>query len=334
MLNLKRVLKAEERLKSVAYRTPFAYAPLLSSLSGYKVYLKKENLQRTGSFKLRGAFNKIATIIEEREINGVVAASAGNHAQGVAFSAKHFGIEGTIVMPESTPLTKVMGVKELGSKVILKGSNYDDAYSFAVEYAKEHNKEFIHPFADDEVIAGQGTIALEMLEDIPDLDAIVVPVGGGGLISGISLTAKSKNPDINIIGVASAGAPAMKLSFDNRDIINTTGVRTIADGIAVRETSEITLKYILEYVDKIELVREGEIANAILFLLEKQKLLVEGAGAVGVAGVMHNQIELPKGSKIGIILSGGNIDVTMLSLIIEKGLMKSFRNDTDCNFNR
>jgi threonine dehydratase len=325
MVDLNRVKKAQERLKDVAYRTPFAYAPILSQLTGFEVYLKKENLQRTGSFKLRGAFNKIASVVESKECKGVVAASAGNHAQGVAFGAKHFGIKGTIVMPESTPLTKIMGVKELGGEVILKGANYDEAYSFAVEYAKEQNLDFIHPFADEDVIAGQGTIALEMLDEVEDLDAILAPVGGGGLISGVALSAKSIRPEITVLGFGAAGAPAMKLSFDSKTPIDTTGVRTIADGIAVRDTSPITLKYLLEYVDRVELVREGEIASAILFLLERQKLLVEGAGAVGVAGVMHTQLDLPKGSKVGIILSGGNIDVTMLSLIIEKGLMKSFR---------
>ncbi len=325
MLDLKDIKEAQNRLKNVVYSTPFAYAPILSEMSGYEVYLKKENLQRTGSFKLRGAFNKIATLIESGKKNGVVAASAGNHAQGVAFAARHFGIDGTIVMPESTPLTKVMGVRELGSEVILKGTNYDEAYAYAVEYAKEHNKDFVHPFADIEVMAGQGTIALEMLNEVDNLDAVVVPVGGGGLISGISTAVKTINSDIKVIGIASSGAPAMKMSYDAKKPIDTTSVRTIADGIAVRDTSPVTLEYILKYVDSMDLVCEDEIANAILFLLERQKLMVEGAGAVGVAALMHGHLDLPKGSKVGIVLSGGNIDVTMLSLIIEKGLIKSYR---------
>ena len=326
MLDLKEIEDARNRLQKVVYTTPFAYAPILSEMSGYDVYLKKENLQRTGSFKLRGAFNKIATLIESGRRNGVVAASAGNHAQGVAFAARHFGIDGTIVMPESTPLTKVMGVRELGAEVILKGTNYDEAYAYAVEYAKEHHKDFVHPFADKEVMAGQGTIALEMLDEVKDLDAVVVPVGGGGLISGISTAIKSISCDIQVIGISSKGAPAMKMSFDAKRPIDTTSVRTIADGIAVRDTSPVTLEYILKYVDSIDTVCEDEIANAILFLLERQKLMVEGAGAVGVAALMHGHLnQLPKGSKIGIVLSGGNIDVTMLSLIIEKGLIKSYR---------
>ena len=330
MLDLNSIEKAYERVSGVVHRTPFAYAPILSDISGYEVYLKKENLQRTGAFKLRGAFNKIASLVESGKIKsnmngGVVAASAGNHAQGVAFSAKHFGIDATIVMPESTPLTKVQGVKELGATVILHGSNYDEAYAYALTFGKENNYNFVHPFTDDEVMAGQGTVALEMFEEVEDLDAVIVPVGGGGLISGISVTVKALHPEVKIIGVSAEGAPAMKNSYDAKKAIDTTSVRTIADGIAVRDTSPITLDYILKNVDSFESVCEDEIASAILFLLEKQKVLVEGAGAVGVAALLHGKLSLPKGSKVGVVLSGGNIDVTMLSLIIEKGLMKSAR---------
>ncbi len=325
MLDLNAIKKAHSRLKDVVYCTPFSYAPILSAMSGYEVYLKKENLQITGSFKLRGAFNKIAILNDEGKVDGVVAASAGNHAQGVAFSAKYFNISATIVMPESTPLTKVQGVRGYGAEVVLHGANYDEAYAHALELSTQRNLTFVHPFADDEVMAGQGSIALEMLAKESDLDAIVVPVGGGGLISGVSKAIKSINPNIKVIGIASAGAPAMKNSFDMKTPIDSLSVRTIADGIAVRDTSPITLEHILEDVDKLELVCEDEIASAILFLLERQKILVEGAGAVGVAGVIHSKLGLPKGSKIGIVISGGNIDVTMLSLIIEKGLVKSAR---------
>ena len=330
MLDLNSIKKAYERVKNVVHRTPFAYAPNLSELSGYEVYLKKENLQRTGAFKLRGAFNRIATLVEDSKKNsikleGVVAASAGNHAQGVAFSAKHFNIDATIVMPESTPLTKVQGVKEFGAKVILHGSNYDEAYEYAVTFGKENKFVFVHPFTDDEVMAGQGTVTLEMFEDVKDLDAIVIPVGGGGLISGMGVASKALRPEVKVIAVSSQGAPAMKNSYESKTAIDSTSVRTIADGIAVRDTSLITLEYILKNVDAFESVSENEIAAAILFLLEKQKVLVEGAGSVGVAALLHGKINLPKGSKIGIVLSGGNIDVTMLALIIEKGLVKSSR---------
>ena len=325
MLDLNSIKEAQKRVNSVVHRTSFSYAPILSEISGYKVYLKKENLQRTGAFKLRGAFNKIATLIENGQRGGVVAASAGNHAQGVAFSAKHFNIKATIIMPDSTPLNKIQGVKEFGASVILHGANYDEAYAYAVEYAKKQQLEFVHPFTDDEVMSGQGTVALEMLEDEPDLDAIVIPVGGGGLIAGMGVAINAINPNTKVIGVASAGAPAMKNSYETKKAQGTKSVRTIADGIAVRDASSITLKHILKEVDALELVCEDEISSAILFLLERQKLLVEGAGAVGVAALIHNKLTLEKGSKVGIVLSGGNIDVTMLSLIIEKGLVKSSR---------
>ncbi len=325
MINLEDVKKAAKRIKKVAHTTPLAYAPLLSQKYNQQIYLKKDNLQITGSFKLRGAFNKIATLIEEGKNKGVVAASAGNHAQGVALSAAHFGIEATIFMPESTPLNKVQGVKSYGANVVLKGTNYDEAYENAIAYAKEQGLEFVHPFADDMVIAGQGSIYLEIFKEVDDLDAIVVPVGGGGLISGIATVAKVLNPDIKVIGVAASGAPAMAESFKIKKAISTKSVKTIADGIAVKNASPMTLEYILKYVDDIVTVCDDEIASAILFLLEKQKLLVEGAGAVGVAALMHNKLELKPDSKVCILLSGGNIDVTMLNLIIEKGLVKSYR---------
>ncbi len=324
------IQQAQQRLEDVVYHTPLSYAPILSKMTGYEVYLKKENLQHTGAFKLRGAFNKIASLIEQQgegqdNAISVVAASAGNHAQGVAYAAKHFGIESTIVMPVSTPLVKIQGVKDLGAKVILKGTNYDEAYAYAVAYGETHKHIFVHPFTDEEVIAGQGTIALEMLEELDLIDALIVPVGGGGLISGMALAAKELSPSTRVIAVSAAGAPAMKHSYDASTPIDTISVRTIADGIAVRDTSEKTLACILEHVDRFETVCEDEIASAILFLLERQKVLVEGAGAVGVAALMHGKIDLPKGSKVAVVLSGGNIDVTMLSLIIEKGLMKSAR---------
>jgi threonine dehydratase len=324
MLDLQSIKEAQERIGSVASNTPFSYAPLLSEMSGYEVYLKKENLQHTGAFKLRGAFNKIASLVESGKKGGVVAASAGNHAQGVAFSANHFGIKATIFMPDSTPLNKIQGVERYGAEVVLKGANYDEAYAHANLYAKEHELEFVHPFADDNVMSGQGTVTLEMLAE-RELDAIVVPVGGGGLIAGMAVASKAISPDTKMIGIASKGAPAMKQSFDGGSPFCSVNVKTIADGIAVRDASPVTLEYILENVDELDLVCEDEIAAAILFLLEKQKVLVEGAGAVGVAALMHGKIDLPKGSKVGVVLSGGNIDVTMLSLIIEKGLVKSSR---------
>ena len=325
MISLKTIEDAKKRIKSVVVNTPFSYAPHLSEFSGCEVYLKKENLQNTGAFKLRGAYNKIATLSEQERASGVVAASAGNHAQGVAFSANKFGIKAVIIMPESTPLTKVNGVKHFGAQVILRGANYDEAYAYALNYGKKNKLTFVHPFEDVEVMAGQGTVALEILEQSEGLDAILIPVGGGGLIAGMASAIKAKTPNIEIIGVSALGAPAFKNSFDLKSAVDSTSVRTIADGIAVRDTSLITLSHTLELVDKIISVDDEEIASAILFLLEKQKLVVEGAGSVGVAALLHDKLPHLKGKKVAVVLSGGNMDVTLLSVIIEKGLLKSGR---------
>jgi threonine dehydratase len=325
LINLEKIYEAEKNIKGVAVDTPLSYAPYLSKAHECDVYLKKENLQITGAFKIRGAYNKIASLSDEQRTCGVVTASAGNHAQGVALSASKFKIKATIVMPESTPLTKVDGVKYFGAEVILHGANYDEASTYALEYGKKHSLTFVHPFEDDEVIAGQGTVALEILQKHDDFDAIIIPIGGGGLIAGMAIAIKALNKNIEVIGVSASGAPAFKESFEKKSAIDSSSVRTIADGIAVRDTSKITLDYALQNVDKVISVDDEEIASAILFLLEKQKLVVEGAGAVGVAALLHNKIDNIKGKKIAIVLSGGNMDVTLLSIIIEKGLLKSGR---------
>jgi len=325
LLNLEKIKEASKRIQNIVVDTPFSYAPYLSELSDSEIYLKKENLQITGAFKIRGAYNKIASLSKEQMACGVVAASAGNHAQGVALSASKFGIKAVIVMPQTTPLTKINGVKHFGAEVILAGGNYDEAYSYALKYAKEHSSTFVHPFEDEDVIAGQGTVALEVLDKCQDLDAIVVPIGGGGLIAGISTAVKEINPDIKVIGVSALGAPAFKNSFDMKQPIDSTNVRTIADGIAVRDTSSITLSYALKNVDEVISVDDEEIASAMLYLLEKQKLVVEGAGSVGVAALLHDKLKHLRNKKIAIVLSGGNVDVTLLSVIIEKGLLKSGR---------
>lgn len=325
MVDLNEIYKAKDKIKDIVLDTPFSYAPQMSQVSGIDVYLKKENLQITGAFKIRGAYNKIASLDKEQLESGVIAASAGNHAQGVALSASKFGVRAVIVMPDSTPLTKVNGVKELGGEVILHGTNYDEAYAYAMEFAKKNSLTFIHPFEDEKVIAGQGTVALEILEKCEEIDAIVVPVGGGGLISGIASAVKQINKNIKVIGVGASGAPALKNSFETGVAQDSISVRTIADGIAVRDTSKITLSHMLECVDEFISVDDEEIASAILFLLEKQKLVVEGAGSVGVAAVIHNKLTHLKGKKVAVVLSGGNLDVTLLSVIIEKGLLKSHR---------
>lgn len=324
MITFDKIKEAHKNLEGVAQITPMTKAPILSEDFGSDIYLKKENLQLTGSFKLRGAYNRIANLSQEKRDKGVVAASAGNHAQGLAFAAKQFNCEATIFMPEATPLTKVSGVMSHGANVVLTGENFDEAYEAAMKFKEEKNCEFIHPFADDDVIAGQGTVAIEILEKIPDLKQIVVPIGGGGLITGIAIAAKAINPDIKIIGVVSSGATAMKESYKSQMPLDSKSVRTIADGIAVKNVNPKLLNIIIDYVDHIVEVTDNEIANAILFLLEKHKLVVEGAGAVATAAIMHDKIEMDD-TKVCALVSGGNIDVTMLAQIIEKGLVKSNR---------
>ncbi len=324
MMDLAMFKDARERVKSVIAKTELSLASRLSEIALCSVYLKKENLQKTGAYKIRGAFNRISRLSDNEKKLGVIAASAGNHAQGVAFSAKHFKIRCVIVMPEATPLLKVQNTKDMGAEVILAGENYDEAYKHALKLAKEQQLTFIHPFSDDDTIAGQGTIALEMIDE-QSLDYVIVPVGGGGLISGIASVYKNISPKTKIIGVVASGARAMFDSFHDKKIHNAKSVHTIADGIAVRDVNEKNFNLILECVDDIVMVDDEEIANAVLFLLEKQKLVVEGAGAAGVAAILHHKIAPKPSDKVGIILSGGNVDVTMLSLIIQKGLVKSHR---------
>ena len=325
MIKLNKIYEAKRQIADFVIKTPLSHSYFLSQFLGRNVYLKSENLQITGDYKIRGAFNKIANLSKEQKALGVIAASAGNHAQGVALAARHFGIEAVIVMPESTPLLKVIGAKNLGARVILKGDNFDEAFSFAKAYAKEKNLTFIHPFEDEEVMAGQGTIALEIFDELANTDMIIAPVGGGGLISGIASAAKQINPKIKIIAVSAKGAPAMYESFFAKKTINSTSVRTIADGIAVRDADPINLKLILESVDDFLQVDDEEIAEAVLFLLEKHKLVVEGAGAASVASLLHKKIKLKNEKNIVAILSGGNIDSQMLNIIIEKGLFKAHR---------
>ncbi|SFV70860.1 Threonine dehydratase [hydrothermal vent metagenome] len=325
MIPIKKIEAAQKRIEGVVVETPFSYAPYLSEEAGCNVYLKKENLQITGAFKLRGAYNKIATLSDAQRAAGVVAASAGNHAQGVAYSAAAFGIKAVIVMPESTPLTKIDGVRHYGAEVILAGANYDEAYAYAREYGEKNHLTFVHPFEDEEVMAGQGSVALEILDKCETLDAVLIPVGGGGLIGGMASAIKALSPSTKVIGVSAKGAPAFKNSFELKKAVDTTSVRTIADGIAVRDTSSKTLATALECVDEMISVDDAEIASAILYLLEKQKLVVEGAGAVGVAALLHHKLNSLQGKNVAVVLSGGNMDVTLLSVIIEKGLLKSHR---------
>lgn len=319
-MDVKEVYDAKERLEGHIKKTPVVYAPNL----GDDIYLKVEVLQDTGSFKLRGAYNKIATLSDEEAERGVVACSAGNHAQGVAKSASERGIRSVICMPYHAPLSKVKATKSYGAEVKLIKDSFDDAAAYAKKLAEEEGYTFIAPFDDEKIIAGQGTVGLEILEEVKDIDIIVVPIGGGGLISGIALAAKSINPDIKIIGVQTQISPSMYESVKEGKILTVTGGSTIADGIAVKTPGKITYELVKKYVDEIVLVTEGEISSAILTLLEENKIITEGAAASTVAALMYKKFS-HKGKKVCCVLSGGNIDVTRVSKVIEKGLYKTNR---------
>lgn len=321
------ILEARERLKQVVYTTDVVPCKVLSNAER-TVYFKTESLQLTGSFKVRGAYIKIASLTEEERACGVIAASAGNHAQGVALAAREFQIPATIVMPEGAPLAKISATRELGAKVVLHGLVYDDAYAHAMALQKESCATFIHPFDDPMVIAGQGTVGLEIMDDLPDVSAIIVPVGGGGLISGVALAVKKLKPHIKVIGVEACGAASMTASLREGHVVTLPSANTIADGIAVKKAGELTYDICSRYVDEVVTVDDDEIAQTILLLLERSKIITEGAGAAAAAAVLYNKVNV-KG-KVAVILSGGNIDVTMLSRIIDKGLMKAGRLVTLC----
>lgn len=322
MLTLDTVYKASHVLKEVARKTDLIKAPKINPNAD--VYLKTENLQVTGSFKVRGAYYKISTLSEEERKKGVIACSAGNHAQGVALAATKAGIKSLICLPDGAPISKVEATKGYGAEVCLVPGVYDDAYNKALQLRDEKGYTFIHPFDDENVIAGQGTIGLELLEQLPDMDAVVVPIGGGGLISGVAFTIKSLNPNIKVYGVQAAGAPSMVRSVKDGKIERLESVATLADGIAVKEPGVNTFELVNKYVDEIVTVTEDEISCAILSLIEQQKLISEGAGAVSVAAVMFDKIPV-KGKKVVCLVSGGNIDVTILNRVIRRGLVKSGR---------
>ncbi len=292
-----------------------------------EVYLKPENLQYTGSFKLRGAYYKISSLTDREKAKGVIACSAGNHAQGVAYGATSHGIKSLICLPAGAPISKIEATKSLGAEVCLVPGVYDDAYQRAIELQQEHGYTMIHPFDDAKVIAGQGTIALEILEEMPDVEAIIVPIGGGGLIAGVAFTVKQLNPNVKVYGVQASGAPSMVESLREGTRTHLDSVSTIADGIAVKEPGENTFDLCRQFVDEIVTVTDDEIAAAILALIEQQKLVAEGAGAVAVAAAMFNKVPI-KGKKVVCLVSGGNIDVTSLNRVITRGLVKSGRNTT------
>jgi len=324
LVNVKAIEAAVERVRGSIFLSPFVRSETFSQLTGNSVLFKLENLQMTGAFKERGALNKILLLTQEERRRGVIAASAGNHAQAVAYHAGQRGIAAQICMPLTTPLVKVSATRAYGAEIILAGANYDEACEEAVRRSKEFGLTFIHPFDDEAVIAGQGTLGIEMLEQADDLDAVVIPVGGGGLIAGLACAIKEKRPKIQVIGVQSSKLPSMKAALEHKKPVTVPANKTIADGIAVRCAGEHTFPLVRKYVDEIVTVDDEEVANAILLLLEKEKTLTEGAGAVAVAAVLNRKVKLT-GKKLGVLISGGNIDVTLLSRIIERGLVKDGR---------
>ena len=300
---------------------------MLSKLTGQQVYLKLENLQMTGSFKERGALNRLSLLTKEEVARGVVAASAGNHAQGVAYHSTRLGIRSIIVMPLATPLVKVTATREFGAEVVLHGANYDEACTEALRLCESEGMVFVHPFDDPAVMAGQGTIGLEMMEQIASLEAVIVPIGGGGLVGGIACAIKETNPNIRVIGVEPARLPSMIDAIAAHEPVTIDASTTIADGIAVRRAGTITYPVVEQYVDEIVTVEEDEISSAILILLEREKTLAEGAGAAALAALLQGKTSLSnrKGVRVGVLVSGGNIDVTLLARIIERGLVQDGR---------
>lgn len=322
MLTLDKIYQASYALKNVIRRTDLIHAPHINPDS--RIYLKPENLQVTGSFKVRGACFKIAQLTEAEKAQGVVACSAGNHAQGVALSASTHGIRSLICLPDNAPISKIEATKAYGADVCLVEGVYDDAYKKALQLRDEKGYTFIHPFDDVDVIAGQGTIGLELLQQLPEVEAVIVPVGGGGLISGVAYAIKNLNPQVKVYGVQASGTPSMLDSIGHGKIQRLDSVRTIADGIAVKEPGLHTFDLCQQYVDEIVSVTDDEISTAILALIEQQKLIAEGAGAVAVAAAMFNKVPV-NGKKVICLVSGGNIDVTILSRVIGRGLQKSGR---------
>jgi threonine dehydratase len=324
-LTLADILAARERIRTSIYYSPCTHSQMLSGMTGQDIYLKLENLQMTGSFKERGALNKIATLTPEQAKRGVVAASAGNHAQGVAYHATQRGIRAVIVMPLTTPLVKVTATRNFGAEVVLHGGNYDEACAEATRLCDAQGMTFIHPFDDPLVMAGQGTIGLELLEQIENLEAVVVPIGGGGLIGGIACAIKESKPSIRVIGVQTSRLPSMAEAHAAHHPVTIDAATTIADGIAVRRAGELTFPVVEKYVDEIVLVSEDEIASSILTLLEREKTLAEGAGATALAALLQQRTSLPAAAHTAVLVCGGNIDVTLLSRIIERGLVQDGR---------
>lgn len=320
--HLENIREAQVRIKGVIKKTPLIYSDLFSDISGNTIYLKPENLQKTGAFKIRGAYNKIAQLSDEEKAKGLVTSSAGNHAQGVAYAARELGVRAKIVMPQTTPFIKVDSTRKYGVEVVLSGNVYDEAYEKAMAIKEEEGATLVHPFDDMDVIYGQGTIGLEILEELPDVDAVLVPIGGGGLISGIALAVKALNPKVKVIGVEPEGATTMKTALRNGTVTTLSRVETIADGVAVKRAGETTFELVRDYVDEIITVSEFQLMNAFLMAMEKHKLVCEHAGVLSLAATAELGF---KHKKVVSLISGGNIDVVTISSMINNGLVSSGR---------
>lgn len=320
MIDLSAIQAAHERIRDAVFCSPCARSETLSRMMGCQVYLKLENLQMTGSYKERGSLNKILCLSNAEKSVGVVCASAGNHAQGLAHAASVSGIHAVVVMPETAPLAKVRGTRELGAEVLLKGGNYDEAYAYARQLQQDRGYTFVHAFDDPEVIAGQGTVGLEILDQVPDVDAVIVPVGGGGLVAGIATALKTLKSTVRIVGVEAERMAAMKASLEAQRVVRVPNLNTMADGISVAEVGQHTYPIVERLVESVVTVTEEEIANGIMVLLEREKTLAEGAGAAGFAALYNGHISDIAGRNVVVVISGGNIDMTVLSRIIERGL--------------
>ncbi len=323
-MNLDNIIIAREKMKGIVHETPLDYSKTFSDLAQNEVYLKLENLQKTGSFKVRGSYNKLISLSEEELKKGVVAASAGNHAQGVAYSSQMLGIPCTIVMPKGAPLSKVLATRQYGAEVILEGNVFDEALAFALELNEKRGATFIHAFDDEAVITGQGTVGLEILDQLPEVEAVICPVGGGGLIAGVAMAVKEKNPNIAVYGVQTMACPSMKQSLIEQKPVAIKSSPTMADGIAVQKPGASNFEIVKKYVNDIVCVDEMEIARTMLLLLERNKLLVEGSGASSLAALLYKKINITN-KKVAAVLSGGNVNVHFISRIIERGLVESGR---------
>lgn len=324
MVSIQDVFAARKKMKGIVHETPLDYSRTFSEFTNNEVYLKLENLQKTGSFKVRGSYNKIMSLSEDELRKGVIAASAGNHAQGVAYSSSMLQIPCTIVMPKGAPLSKIAATKGYGAKVELQGNAFDEALAYALQLKEKTGATFVHAFDDTAIIAGQGTVGLEIIDEIPDVEVVLCPAGGGGLLAGVALAIKEQKPSVKVYGVQAVACPSIKKSWDEQQVTTVDALPTMADGIAVRRPGELTFQFIQKYVDDIVTVDEMEIARTMLMVLERSKLLVEGSGASALASLLYEKLPI-KGKKVAVILSGGNVDVNVIARIIERGMVEAGR---------